>query len=136
MVHLVNVSDSIFDQVMKGIFYSFSLSILLALCTHEYSYALKVITAGYTENVHQESSFISHNSQSENLYFDDYLIEIDDDDMNDYVMNNFSFGKTAFKTISFVSHNFSDNFLKTLCTTGYLFYTHPSHFISLRVLKL
>ncbi len=119
---------------MKKIF--FSLSIILAFFNPTSSFAVVDMPANVFEIVQHQSRFFSHYLQIENPCFDDYIFDMDDDDMKDSERDNFSFGKNAFKINSFVSNNFSDKFFKRICFTRCSINFSQPGFISLRVLRL
>ncbi len=120
---------------MKKIF--FILSIVLVFFHPTYSCALKATSIYHIEIVQQESEiYPNYYIQGEKLLFDEFLIDIEDEDVNDSERKNFSSAKTAFKAFLFASTNFFDDLFKKPSYTSFIFHLLPSYFISLRVFRL
>lgn len=119
---------------MKAIIFIFSL--LFALVHPSYSKNTNPINANNFGIIPEISLHLPDNVRSENLVFNDFLIETDNDDLNDIVRNYLHFGKTAFKTLSFIAPPFSDELFKRNCLVrNFLNFSQPI-FISIKVLKI
>lgn len=119
---------------MKAII--FCISLLFAWVHPSYSETINPIISHNLGFFQENPSHSPVIVQNENIFSNEFLIEIDNDDLNDIVRNSLHSGKTAFKTLAFRAHSFSDPFFKRTCQVrNFLNFSQPI-FISIQVLKI
>ena len=120
---------------MKLIF--FSIGMLLAILhPTSYSFAGNNVPAHNFDLFQQEQLPIQDYSQRNNLYFNDYLFVIADDDTNDSERKNLLISKAAYKADSLITPDFSNSFFKSIWATRHFFKLHRSLFIFIKALRL
>jgi hypothetical protein len=117
----------------KMIFY---LSLVLGFFHTLDANALEVTPAHAIQLSKQESTHVSQHSKSQNLFFAEQLIDIEEDEITDPSSNIFSVEKTAIKSHSFYTTGFHSNFFRNILANQHFHHRQSSYFISLRVLKL
>ncbi len=128
---------------MKSKAIIFCFNFVLAIVYSGYSKTLEAMPPNDHGNVQKESLLTPNTSQSESRNFyvsllseDIWLLDEDNEDVNNSARNKFSFKQSAFTKILFNSHISFDNFSKRFWSTGYFINFCQHSFISLRVLRL
>ena len=98
--------------------------------------ALEVISTHICKIAQQESTHFSQKSPGENVSLTDHLIDIEEDEITDPARDKFSLEKTAVKNSPFVTSDSHCNFFNNILANQHFYHRQPSHFISLRVLKI
>ncbi len=73
---------------------------------------------------------------TENVFFDDCLEDLYEDDSNDSERKKLSSGTASYTQTSFVAHNFSANAFKTILPTKFFFPFRTSLYLFICVLRL
>jgi hypothetical protein len=79
---------------------------------------------------------LQDHSHGKELFVDNDLLDITEDETSNSEKKIFSLGKSICKPFSFVAHIFSSNILINIYTSRYFFILHPSLFIFLQVFRL